>query len=257
MASQFFITLPSNSESSNSTAIFSTKLPININLDGEWEVGLAEIMYGNTWPNINGENNRIKFTDVKSGKKFIWRLVQGRYETVHGLLDAMQKARKGFVNPEKNILLDKFEFGYMENIKRCTLKIDTNAMHDFEAHEDFLYMLGFGTRQFEEIKNNSGEKFITSWHPVDMSCGLNHLYIYCDIVAPQIVGNVQAPLLQVVNVEGNYVDIINKVYIAPHYIPILKKSFNTIEINIRDDRNRPIAFEYGKTIVKLHFKRIQ
>lgn len=257
MASQFFITLPSNSTSSNTSSIFATKLPINIHLDGEWDVGLAEIMYGNTWRNIDGENDCIKFLDVKSNTKVTWRLAQGRYETVYGLLEAMQKARKVYVNPEKNILLEKFEFGYMENIKRCTLKIDTNAIHDFQAHEDFLYMLGFGNKQIKEIKNDSGEQFITSWHPVDMSCGLNHLYIYCDIVAPQIVGNVQAPLLQVVNIEGKYVDIINRIYIAPHYIPILKKDFNTIEINIKDDRNRPIGFEYGKTIVKLHFKRVQ
>ena len=59
IAPQFYMTLPSDSTSSNSAAEFLTS--VNINLDDEWEVGLAKIIYGNTWFNITAANNTISF----------------------------------------------------------------------------------------------------------------------------------------------------------------------------------------------------
>ena len=82
-----------------------------------------------------------------------------------------------------------------------------------------------------------------------MSCSLNHLYIYCDILKPQIVGNIVAPLLQIVSIQGAYTKTVNRLYITPYYVPVLKKSFASIEINIKDDQGQPIKFEYGKSIV--------
>jgi hypothetical protein len=257
MVSSFYMTLPSNSTLTNTAAEFSANLPVNINLTGEWEVGLAEIIYGNTWFNINNKNSAITFVDTETKMKVTWRLAEGRYETIQGLLEAMQKAKKAFNNEKKQELLGNFEFIYMDNIKRCRLKVDTDKINDLKVHPDFLYMLGFGVDQLKTITNNSGEQKIISLYPVDMSCGLNHLYVYCDIVKPQIVGNLLAPLLQIVNVEGKYVDTIGRIYITPHYVPVLKKTFNTIEMNIKDDQNRSITFEYGKTIVKLHFRSLE
>jgi hypothetical protein len=250
------MTLPSNSSSKNTASGFITALPINVNLEGDWEVGLSEIIYGNTWFNLNNTNNLIKFLETDSNMRVKWRLAEGRYEKVQGMLEAIHKEKTSFTNQKKTRLLGNFEFLYIENIKRCTLKVDTDKINDLQIHPELLYMLGFGEEQIKQIKNNSGEQIITSWHPVDMSCGLNHLYIYCDILQPQIVGNILAPLLQIVNVEGVYVDTVSRIYIAPHYIPVLKKNFNSIEINIKDDQNKLIRFEYGKTILKLHFRKI-
>ena len=57
MSHQFYITLPSDSSMKyypdNTVAKFVTKLPEPIKLEGEYEVGLAEIIYPRTWYNIN------------------------------------------------------------------------------------------------------------------------------------------------------------------------------------------------------------
>ena len=49
MKSEFYVTLPSNSSiqyfPDNKTSNFVTKLSRTLQLDGEWEVGLAEIDY--------------------------------------------------------------------------------------------------------------------------------------------------------------------------------------------------------------------
>ena len=41
---------------------------------------------------------------------------------------------------------------------------------------------------------------------------------------------------------------------TPQYVPVSKKEFNTVEIDIRDDTGRPVPFEFGKVITTLHFR---
>ena len=56
MESEFYVMLPSNSPMEyfpdNKTSNFVTKLSRTLQLDGKWEVGLAEIVYPDTWYNI-------------------------------------------------------------------------------------------------------------------------------------------------------------------------------------------------------------
>ena len=62
--SEFYVTLPSNSSMQcfpdNKTSNFVTKLSRTPQLDGEWEVGLAEIVYPHTWYNIREGKNSVE-----------------------------------------------------------------------------------------------------------------------------------------------------------------------------------------------------
>ena len=44
----------------NKTSNFVTKLPRTLQLDREWEVGLAEIVYPHTWYNIREGKNSVE-----------------------------------------------------------------------------------------------------------------------------------------------------------------------------------------------------
>ena len=57
--------------------------------------------------------------------------------------------------------------------------------------------------------------------------GFNSLYVYCD------VGDIKARLLRVVDAAGNFGDTIRRLYMTPQYVPVAKKEFNTVEIDIR------------------------
>jgi len=57
MNDQFYLSLPIHSIEGNTTSNFTTSLPIQVNFEGEWDVGLAEIIYGITWHNIANKNN--------------------------------------------------------------------------------------------------------------------------------------------------------------------------------------------------------
>jgi len=43
---------------------------------------------------------------------------------------------------------------------------------------------------------------------------------------------------------------------APLYIPLQKKHFYTVEINIMTDMGEPVHFAEGKSVTVLEFKRI-
>ena len=90
---------------------------------------------------------------------------------------------------------------------------------------------------------------------VDPNRGFNSLYVYCDAAEAIPVGDIKAPLLRVVDAAGNFGDTIHRLYMSPQYVPVSKKGFNTVEIDIRDDTGRPVPFEFGKVITTLHFRR--
>ena len=65
MGSQFYVTLPSNSSLSyfpdNKTCRYTTKLHSALALSEDYEVGLAEIKFQNTWYNVREDNNWLVF----------------------------------------------------------------------------------------------------------------------------------------------------------------------------------------------------
>jgi len=71
MKNQFYMILPSNSSMSafpdNTTACFTTLLPQEINLKGNWEVGLSEILFPRTFLHVSSEDKLIIVEDGFSG----------------------------------------------------------------------------------------------------------------------------------------------------------------------------------------------
>ncbi len=75
----------------------------------------------------------------------------------------------------------------------------------------------------------------------DMSI-LSNIYVYCDIVEPQIVGDTNAQLLKSIPVEGNFGDIIAKTYTNVQYVPVQTKSFEIVKVLLRSDTGKPVPF---------------
>ena len=92
-------------------------------------------------------------------------------------------------------------------------------------------------------------------NPVNVNLGFDILYIYTDCVEQQLVGDVQAQLLQNLCVNNfDSIPIQTTSFESPHYIPLARKDFDTIEINIRDETGRKVPFQFGRVVVKLHFR---
>jgi hypothetical protein len=84
------------------------------------------------------------------------------------------------------------------------------------------------------------------------------VYVYCDLISRQRVGDAYAPLLRTVDVpETVHGDYIERKYTNIHYGSLARGVFEEVEIHITDALGQNISFQHGDVIVKLHFRRKQ
>jgi hypothetical protein len=86
----------------------------------------------------------------------------------------------------------------------------------------------------------------------------SHIYVYCDLVEPQIIGDTLAPIIRMVNTDFPqyaFGENVTKSFVSLQYVPLMKKSFSTVEIDLRDNTGNLIPFCAGHSAVTLHFRR--
>ena len=75
--------------------------------------------------------------------------------------------------------------------------------------------------------------------PMNLTGNVNLVYIYCDLVEQVLVGDTKAPLLRIVSRSTDMtssLDYIEHVTFNPvQYVPLQKKCFDTITINLMMD----------------------
>ncbi|MCP4345348.1 MAG: hypothetical protein GY795_07460 [Desulfobacterales bacterium] len=268
----FYITLPSNTSPTNTIGKFSVHLPNKLSLDGQWEVALAEIQYPHSWNNIHGNTDKdnviqVTFEDNLTVSVFV---PSGYYGTIYELLAAIEfgkertsltiqrllKKRKKILNKRQKKLLPRhmkdikfgFIFEFDETLKRIRYKHFPSRVRSIKLSEKLQYMLGFKDPIITKSKQ-------LAMYQTDLQSGFYSLFVYSNLVEPQIVGNVTAPLIRNVHIEGLHGDIIDKLFHTPHYVPVIAKEVDRIEIDIKDDNNQSVPFQFGKTVVKLHFRK--
>lgn len=238
MNDHFFITLPSDSSEKyypdNTVARFVTKLPETIRLQGNYEMALVEIIYPHTWYNI--DNSKYDYWYVAVNKKTY--IQSGYYEDGTAFLETLN-------NPEIGT-----KFSYNRTTGRLSLTFRSTGTHTFQMSHDLQNFTGFtdlptGERSFNSVAERD----------FDVNRGLNLMYVYCDIASHSIVGDTKAPLLRVCNVSGKHRDYVRYTYTQPHYVPVGRHEFDAIEIAIYNELGKPMPFQYGKSVVTIHFRR--
>lgn len=250
----FYLTLPSDSSfksyPDNTVARFVTKLPDRVRLDGDYEVGLSELIYPHSWFNV--DNSRKKFwigvghplsTDLQE-----YYIKSSFYEdSATFARDLTEQAAKAFAKiPELSV---KFLFD-TSNSRFSIEIISTTSNYLLYVSEELQQFLGFTGRW-----TATGNPLMIADKAFDLHRGLRLMYIYCDIVSHRIVGDTKAPLLRVCNVNGKSGDMVRTIFDHPHYLPIARREFDTIEININTELGSPMPFTFGKSVVTLHFRR--
>ena len=109
--------------------------------------------------------------------------------------------------------------------------------------------LGFGRNDIKIITKTAESPYVA-----DLTI-VSTIYVYCDIVEPQIVGDTSAQLLKSIPAEGKFGDIIAKTFTNIQYVPIRTKSFEALEILLRNDTGDPVPFERGKVVITLHLRQ--
>lgn len=270
----FYLTLPSNSSTryfkDNTLTKYTTKLHTTIDLTGDWQMALSEIVFPHNWMTLDRVESVFTVTsngwdiqDVGKGPVFTTeiRIPHGYYESVHDIVREMNKALRNvipvviFIDPhvpqkdENHMPRVK----YNEASKRVHFTMYRNQSIAF--HPSLATILGVSSKQNPSKAKDEDVYNWTATNISDITKGINYVMVYCDLLEHVPVGDTMAPLLRVVNATGANGEIIHHVYDVPRYIPIQKKNFDTIEVDIRTDTGEPVLFETGKLMLTVHFKR--
>ena len=81
------------------------------------------------------------------------------------------------------------------------------------------------------------EKKTSSPYAADINGGFSCMYVYTDIVDAQFVGDVEVPLLRIVNIEGENGNTVHATCRNLQYVPVKVNYFETIQVDIKNDQN--------------------
>ncbi|GFT77177.1 uncharacterized protein TNCV_1984651 [Trichonephila clavipes] len=228
-------------DAENKISHFKTQLPSPVCLNGEWEVGLSEIIYPHSWLNVNETNNYFLY---KAGDGNISSTVKrtidvGCYETLLDIISVVQLALPK--NPNRFTII----------YNKATKRVKINAVQGSSLHlENSGELLGF-KRNAIIIGNMKSEFVADAWSNFSV------FYVYSDLISPQIVGDTQAPLLRIVRTKGKDGETISQYYDRPQYLPLVRHSFQTIQSELRLNSGDFVPFERGQIGSGLtHYKGI-
>ena len=91
----------------------------------------------------------------------------------------------------------------------------------------------------------------------NLTGNIHSVYVYCDLVEHVPVGDTKAPLLRIVNRKSdvNASENIHETFNPVMYVPLQKKCFDNLEINLMTDIGVPVPFNSGKSFVVLEFRQ--
>jgi uncharacterized protein (UPF0248 family) len=262
---------------------YKTRLAKEINLNVEqWEVGLAEIHYPVSWHNVrDGMFVLRKLVESK------WEYVKGRvpdnrYDSVEKLVKVLQREIDEILGDQsrkialsytetrhiKLYLAENYELTLAPSLSKV-LGFDEatcvfgHPQGDLTFPVDFAPSRVFGTKykfldesDLEcEYNHRKSQDSVRSTFVADVNRGIKNLFIHCNIIESQLVGDLYVPLLRTIAVRGKTNEVVSESFANIHYVRIERSTFQEIELHITDETGANVTFEDGRVIVKLHFKR--
>ena len=248
----YFEVLSNASYETNTVAEFKNRIQLLHPLEGDWEIGLAEISYTKSWYNVSLNSTLGLVTsgfqpsidtnayDFVSYNARSGTLKNGYYESVEVLIDEINKELEHFKTSEfKQIPILFYD-------KIATKKVyiipgkdkDDQAILPYIDH-DLRKLLGFTYYYLEDdvIHTSTNDQGIVISHqPPDLTMGIRQLLVYCNLIMPPYVGDSRSKLLRSVDIpHAKFGEQITISYEKPHYVPLLCNDFDEIEINFNDD----------------------
>ena len=254
----------------NTISSFRVKLPqpLQVNRD-QYQVGLSSIEWPHRFNNVQDGTFKVKIKPRPKrprgpGKPPRRELVRfkiagGHYKTVDYLIEVINEKLKNL----------KFRSagnqGTLNGTQHCRfIYNNTSGKVEFECAptspgivtvtlpRSLHIKLGFSMGKEVNPVVKGGD---IGPHTVDLNAGVNGLFVYCDVVENRVVGDVVAPLLKIIPVQGTHGDIIHYEPTRIEYCDLRYDQLDEIKIDIRTETGQYAAFLSGKTLVTLHIKR--
>lgn len=262
----FFLTLMSNSSlnyyNDNKTSGFTVHLPQKIQLTGDWVVALAELHYPYNFFNVTvGENLIFVEYNLKNDQAEELNILeqieykemsisQGFYKNIACLVNAVNNQLSKLTHGDI-LSLDELDGRTVIDVDKCC--------------ESRLKSITFSSRLSMQLGFAPGDNildFERSNNVGNICFGIpDQMLIYTDVIEPVFVGHEKAQVIKIVNTAGaarscTFGDVYTLEFQHMHYIPVMKKDFEAISVDIRDCSGLYMPFRHGVSTIKLHFKKV-
>ena len=237
---------------------FTNFLQEQLNPDGQWEVAISETSYPSMYQNVT--EGKITFFNKKRSKSSeLYYLEPGLYPSITAIVEAM------------NILIQERR-NHSENCIKVKVSRRTQKVEIYFADEG-SGLAFFSTDLGHILGNNVGNEFgvmLTGKGPHKPEFAydivrIHSLMIYTDLIEYNIVGDTKAPLLRFfpfisklksgnIMTTGQYMNY--QTFSNLQFRPLLKKSFHSIHIGLRDLSGEKTPFvSVGITRLVLIFRK--
>ena len=259
----------------NTLSSFTVNLPEPLVLKNEYDVGLAEIQYPQSWNNIRKGSNtfEIEYSYPRTAKKkpkHMTKIVPpGYYENIPDLLQVIRSVYGSTLDMKSTdkVKLIGLEITYNPSTRRVhinannlrlRIKRDGGKTHTpkvqhaaIKLNDDVARLLGFanGTTVKKGVS-------LTSMFAATPSGGLHQMYLYSDCIHPQPHpdGNVNILRTIAIDEESNR-KYVSKRFQNIFYYPLKLRTITTISFDLYDDTGKHMGFDSGKVLVVLHIRK--
>ena len=179
----FRMIIPSNSSMNtipdNKVNYYVTALSNRIELDGDWEVALSEILFQRTWYNI--QEDECMLSIIMPGTETDMFLPEGFYSDGYQLIDRCNRMIERILKDAGTIVDTKFSYDATSR----KISVHVGADNVVTLSSDPASIMGFSTREmtFSEDRKHKGKV------AVDPNRRFNSLYVYCDAAEAIPVGS--------------------------------------------------------------------
>lgn len=192
----------------------------------------------------------IKLND-EEGLSNEFLLQKSQYDSIDELLNEINLGFKEMIKT------DLIKFGKQPDTSKLVIEI-SKLFNQIEVSERLCRVLGLNskiitTQTSGEIIVKSEKQTILSELDFDLNQELKQIFIYCDIVSSQIVGNTYAQLLYTLPLHKNQKEIV-EVNPIRSYMNVDRTKFDSIRILICDQFGELLEFDKSSVIVGLHFR---
>ena len=242
----------------NTLSSFTNFLPEQLNLEGQWEVAISEISYPSMYQ--NDTEGKFMFFDRKLSKSSdFYYLERGLYPSITDIVEAMNTLNQERHNHSENCVTVK--------VSRRTQKVEIYLANEGSGLALFSTDLGhiFGSNVGSEfgvmLRGKGPHKPKFAYDIVR----IHSLMIYTNLIEYNIVGDTKAPLLRCfpfisklnprdIITTGQYMNY--QTFSNLQFRPLLKNSFHSIHIDLRDTSGEKIPFvSVGITPLVLIFRK--
>ncbi len=241
---------------------FTNILFTPLELQGDYEAALTELIYPNNWFNLTEDctfDATISYGSHNAASVPLpqFKIPKGYYNKIDKICDYINAefARKiGYVLKGLNLSaaeepVIKAEYNSVtQRVNLTTTKCI--ATITVTKSTQLFTVLGL------PIKVNTPFQIpLEGTNQANINIHFPCLFVYCSIVEPQLIGDTSSQILRIVPVQGENQEVICDRFVDPSFVRVNSGYISSMQIKICTDSGIEVPFEAGKVIASIRIRK--